>query len=71
MENPEGKFIEGRELTSESVGSKVTYIPNHANNDASHEDCEGGHIKRWNNGGVFVIYKSNTCHTNFNDLVWG
>jgi len=70
-ENPSGKHIEGVELTEEHVNSKVTYIPQHANGNASHPDAEGGHIKRWNDGGVFVIYPHNTCRTNFKDLVWG
>ncbi len=63
--------IEGVPLTEEHIGSKVTYVPRHANKNASHVDCEGGHIKSWNDGGVFVIYKSNTCRTDFADLVWG
>lgn len=70
-DNPKGCFIENTELTEEHIGSKVTYIPNHANGDASHKDCEEGTIKRWNSSGVFVNYTRNTCHTRFNNLVWG
>lgn len=70
-ENPKGFFIEGVELTEEHIGSKVTYIPRHANGDASHKDAKGGHIKWWNDGGVFIIYPHNTCRTSFEDLVWG
>ncbi len=66
-----GYFIEGVELTEEHIGSKVTYVPRHANGDASHKDCEGGTIKRWNDGGVFVDYVRNVCRTDFADLVWG
>ena len=69
--NPKDCFIQNIELTEEHIGSKVTYIPNHANGNAGHKDCEGGTIKRWNNHGVFVIYRSNTYITNFKDLVWG
>lgn len=69
--NPKGKYIEKKELTEESVGSKVTYIPTHANGDASHPDAEGGTIKSWNDGGVFVDYTRSVQRTNFNDLVWG
>jgi hypothetical protein len=71
MDNPPGKFIEGKELTEGNIGDKVTYIPRHANGDASHKDAEGGRIKRWNDGGVFVDYTRNVCRTDFNDLVWG
>ena len=27
-----------------TVGDLVTYIPNHADGDPNHEDCEQGHI---------------------------
>ncbi len=70
-DNPVGKFIDGKPLTEEHVGSKVTYVPRHANGNASHPDCEGGRIKRWNDGGVFVDYVRNVARTNFDDLVWG
>ena len=69
--NPSGKFIEGKELTLDDVGSKVTYVPRHANGDAAHKDSEGGTIKRWTEHGVFVNFVRNTCRTNFSDLVWG
>ena len=71
MENPKGKLIEDVELTEKHINSKVTYIPRHANKDASHKDVKGGHIKRWNDLGVFVIYPHNTCLTPFELLVWG
>lgn len=63
--------IEGTKLTEEHIGSKVTYIPRHANGDASHKDAEGGTIKRWNEYGVFVNYISNTKLTPYECLVWG
>lgn len=69
--NPPGKFIENVELTEECVSSKVTYVPTHANGDASHPDAENGRIKSWNDEGVFVDYVRNVCRTNFNDLIWG
>jgi hypothetical protein len=69
--NPEGKYIDGKPLTEEHIGSKVTYIPSHAFGNAGHKDCEGGHIKSWNDGGVFVQYSGNTARTDFNDLIWG
>ena len=69
--NPTGKFIQNIELTEEHVGSKVTYVPSHADGDASHSDVEGGTIKSWNEGGVFVDYIKNVCRTDFKDLVWG
>lgn len=31
-------------ITDFTVGDPVTYIPNHANGDASHPDCERGHV---------------------------
>ena len=71
MSNPIGKFIEKIELNESHVGSKVTYIPRHANGNAAHPDSEGGRIKSWNDGGVFVDYVRNTARTNFEDLVWG
>lgn len=69
--NPINCFIQGKELTEKNIGDKVTYIPRHANGDASHPDSEGGRIKSWNDGGVFVDYVRNTARTNFEDLVWG
>lgn len=71
MDNPKGFFICGIEVTEEHIGSKVTYVPQHAHGDASHFDCEGGTIVRWNDGGVFVNYVRNTARTDFRDLVWG
>lgn len=69
--NPVGKIVAGVELTEEHIGSKVTYVPKHAHGDASHPDCEGGRIKSWNEGGVFVDYVRNVCRTDFADLIWG
>lgn len=71
MEIVKGKFIEGKELTSDDIGSKVTYIPPHANGNASHPDAEGGTIKRWTEHGVFVDFTRNVCRCNFEHLVWG
>lgn len=68
--NPIGKYIEGRELTESDIGTKVTYMPTHADN-MNHPDCEQGRIKSWNDGGVFVNYVKNVCRTDFNDLRWG
>lgn len=67
--NPSGKYIEGKELTEEDIGSKVTHVPKHKNGDAT--GCEGGTIKRWTEHGVFVDYVKNICRTDFSDLVWG
>ena len=58
-------------LTDKHVGSKVTYVPRHAFGNASHPDAEGGRLKSWNELGAFVDYGHNTCHTKFEDLVWG
>ena len=43
------------------VGDPVTYVPNHANGDASHPDCERGHvssIKPDDDKHVWVRFKS-------------
>lgn len=69
--NEPAKFIENIELTNEHIGYSVTYVPRHAQGDASHKDCERGKIKSWNEGGVFVDYGYNVKRTNFEDLVWG
>jgi len=68
---PEGYFIQGRELKPSDVGSKVTYVPRHADGDASHPDCEGGTIMSWNHVGVMVDYVRNKCRTDFVDLRFG
>lgn len=64
-----GKFIEGKELTAENVGDKVTYVAPHHNGDAS--KGQGGRIKRWTHNGVFVDFGHNVCFCNFVNLVWG
>ena len=48
--------IEDKLLTQGEIGSKVTYIPRHAKDDASHPDAEGGTISSWNDKFVFVNY---------------
>jgi len=64
--------IEGVILTEGAIGSKVTYIPNHAKGNASHPDCEGGTISSWNHYFVFVNYgKGTNAATRPQDLVWG
>ena len=40
------------------IGDKVLYIPNHANNDSSHKDCERGVITSMrDDGGIWVRYE--------------
>jgi hypothetical protein len=63
--------IENTELTDINVGDPVTYIPPHANGDASHPDSERGHIKSWNDTYVFVQYLGNTKATRPEDLIFG
>lgn len=64
--------IDSRELTKENIGSKVTYIPLHANGNAQHEDCEGGVISSWNDKFIFVNYGTGHSQaTRPEDLVWG
>jgi len=47
-------------------GDKVRYIPNHANGDSNHEDCENGvvssvRIGAHNDYSVFVKYDNAMC----------
>ena len=64
--------IENIELANEHKGSKVTYVPPHANGNASHPSCEGGTISSWNDHYVFVNYgKGTNAATRSEDLVWG
>ena len=64
--------IEGINLAEDSIGSKVTYLPNHVDGDASHPDCEGGTISSWNAYYIFVDYGKGTCAaTRSENLVWG
>jgi len=51
----------------------VTYVPNHANGNAGHIDCELGVIINITEKAVFVLYcKSRTIQsTNSINLVWG
>ena len=52
-------------------GQRVKYIPQHANGDAAHPDCEMGIIKSYRDNYVMVRYEgtSNIKATRFNDLV--
>ena len=64
--------IEGRTVTGNDIGSPVTYIPPHANGDASHPDCERGHISSYNESYVFVRFNApngQACKTE--NLRWG
>ena len=64
--------IEGIKLREDYVGAKVTYIPNHAEGNASHPDCEGGTISSWNDSFIFVNYGRGTnAATKAENLVWG
>jgi hypothetical protein len=64
-------MIAGRELTDSDIGSKVTYVPTHAQGNAGHPDAESGTIMHWNERGVMVDYTRNKCRTDFRDLRWG
>lgn len=64
--------IQGREVTEEDVGSKVTYVPRHAHGDASHKDAEGGIISSIGKTGIFVEYGRGTPKLTPPELlVWG
>ncbi len=69
-----GMKIEGREIRIEDhYLDKVTYIPNHANGNAGHEDCEQGVIIEIREYVVMVLYcKGRTVQaTDPENLVWG
>lgn len=43
-------------------GDKVRYIPNHANGDSKHPDCENGVVSSVNSyGTIFVKYDNDMC----------
>ena len=64
--------IENVELTEEHKGSKVTYVPRHAKDNASHPNAEGGTISSWNDKFVFVNYGTGTNKATPPELlVWG
>ena len=68
--------IKGRELNKESnYLEPVTYVPNHANGNAGHPDCEQGVIVDFDEklNIVKVLYcKGRTVQSTHPDnLVWG
>jgi hypothetical protein len=66
--------IEGREICIEKNSlDKVTYVPSHANGNASHKHCEQGVITEIREDVVMVLYSKsrNVQATNPEDLVWG
>lgn len=64
--------IEGRQVTDSDIGAPVTYVPRHANGDASHPDVERGHISSFNDVSIWVRYKSQTGeNTPADNLIWG
>lgn len=65
-------LIEGRKVTTEDIGSPVTYHPPHTNMDSSHKDVERGHISSFNEHNLFVRFKAAcgaSCNTKY--LKWG
>lgn len=68
--------IEGKELDKDKhYLDNVTYVPNHANGNTGHEDCEQGVIISWDDmtGTVKVLYcKGRTVQSTMpENLVWG
>lgn len=66
--------IEGKKVTESNYLDPVTYIPSHADGDASHPDCEQGVIiEPVGIHSLRVLYcKGRTVQlTQPNDLVWG
>lgn len=45
---------------ADKIGDSVTYIPTHAEGDASHEDCQRGFITSVNHKYVFVRFNGCT-----------
>lgn len=49
-------------MTTYKKGDKVRYIPNHANGDNRHRDCENGVVSSVNEyGTIFVKYDNDMC----------
>lgn len=66
--------IEGREIDEDNnYLDSVTYVPNHAQGNANHKDCQIGVIIRITHETVFVLYcNTRTVQaTDPSDLVWG
>ena len=55
MEEPEF-YIEGKLLEEKHLGAPVLYVPNHANNDDQHPDCEVGFISTVNEYGIWARF---------------
>lgn len=63
--------IKGTKLEDKHIGSKVTYVPRHADNP-NHPDVEGGTIASWNDEFVFVDYGTGTNKATPPELLmWG
>lgn len=67
--------IENREITEQDYLSPATYIPNHANGNAGHKDCEQGVIinadKTLNTVKVLYCKPRTVQSTDPENLVWG
>ena len=76
---PENKKVEPMAIEGRPLDIRlhylcpVLYVPNHANGDAGHKDCEKGVIISLGACDVRVLYcKSRTVQaTDPRDLVWG
>ena len=44
------------------AGQNVTYIPNHADNDTGHPDCEEGQVTSKNDKYVFVKFSATAAN---------
>lgn len=65
-------LIENKEVKNDDIGSTVTYIPDHANGNMSHPDCEKGIISSYNKDYIFVRFRSpngQACRPE--NLIWG
>lgn len=64
-------LIENKEVKNNDIGSPVTYIPDHANGNMSHPDCEKGIISSYNENYIFVRFRSpNSQACRPENLIW-
>lgn len=57
------------ELKSDIIGKRVRYVPDHANGDILHQDCETGVIKSANEYYVFVAFDKELQKFGFNGTI--
>lgn len=64
--------IENIELNDSHIFRAVQYVPDHAEGNRGHKDCQAGFITGWSGGGVFVRFRGDTSQRcNAVNLKWG